>query len=462
MKQLKTVSRAALAAALPHMEFKEAAPDQGEFKSAIDAVSKAVADFRAAHAEEIKGIEKKFDDVVTQDKLKRINDALDAAIEKKDALDKRLVEVEKKMGRPGGGDDKAEQAAELELKGFNTGIRSWTPQGMTPPTFDADAYAEYKAGFIGYLTKGRAIGLEGKDMTVVSDPDGGYLVPADMSGRIVVRMRETSPMRQYANLVSTTSDSLEGINDLDEAGAGWVGETETRSDTATPQVGKYAIPVHEMYAQPRASQKMLDDAAVDIEAWLAGKVTDRFSRLENAAFVGGSGVGRPRGFADYGTAATADASRAWGTLQHRLTGANGAFASSNPGDVFFDLVADLKPHFLPGAAFYTRRTIVAAIRKFKGATTGDYLWQPGLQAGQPQSILGYPVRLFEDMPALGAGSLSLAFGDMMQAYTIVDRVGQRVLRDPFTAKPFVRFYTTKRVGGGIVDFEALKFLNFSS
>lgn len=461
---LLSVAALTISAPLSAMEFKEAAPTADEFKAAVEELGKAWKEFKETHKEEIKGLEKKFDDVVTADKLKKINEALDAAIEKKEALDRRLTDIEKKVGRPGGGDDKVAQAAELELKAFNLDIRSSTKQGKTPPELDREAYEGYKAAFADYLMKGgKPEALEAKDMMVVSDPDGGYLVPADMSGRIIVRMRETSPMRLYADIVQTATDTYAGLNDLGETECGWIGETEPRdSDTGTPQLGKYEIPVHEIWAQPKASQKLLDDAAVDVEGWLAGKIADAFSRKENASFVVGDGNKKPRGFTDYSTAATADADRSWGTFQHRNTGANGAFASSAPADVLMDLVADLKEHFLPNARWFGRRTTLWGVRKFKGATTGDYLWQPGLTAGQPPSLLGYPVATLEDMPALTTGSLSMAFGDMKQAYTIVDRLGMRTLRDPLTKKGWVKFYTTKRVGGGAADFEALKFLRFAA
>jgi HK97 family phage major capsid protein len=258
-----------------------------------------------------------------------------------------------------------------------------------------------------------------------------------------------------------SSDALEGIEDLNEADAGWVGETSTRSETNTPNVGKWRIPVQEMYAQPKATQKLLDDAAVDIESWLSMKIADKLARLEGAAFITGDGINRPRGFASYTTAATADGSRTWGQLEHIATSVNGDFAASNPSDHLLDLIMAFKSVHLNNANWVTRRTVIAKIRKFKEATTNAYMWQPGLQAGQPSTLLGFPVVMAEDMPALATGSLSMALGNF-QAYQIVDRLGIRVLRDPFTDKPYVKFYTTKRTGGGVLDFEAIKFIKFGS
>jgi HK97 family phage major capsid protein len=338
-------------------------------------------------------------------------------------------------------------------------------QGADKADATPEEYEQYKHAFWEYQRKGNIDWLtveERKAMSVGTDADGGYLVPAPTVGRIVQKVYDLSPIRQIANVMSISGDALEGVNDLDEADYGWVGETGTRSDTTTPGVGKYRIEAHEMYAQPKATQKLLDDAAVDIEAWLAAKVANKFARAEGGAFITGNGVGKPRGYAAYTTAATGDATRAWGQLEHIKTGANGDFASSNPADVLFDLIAAFKSPYLNQARFVTRREVVAKIRKFKEATTNAYMWQPGLQAGQPDRLLGYPIVMAQDTPTLATDSLSLAFGDFNEGYQIVDRIGMRTLRDPFTDKPYVKFYTTKRTGGGVVNFEAIKFLKFAA
>jgi HK97 family phage major capsid protein len=272
---------------------------------------------------------------------------------------------------------------------------------------------------------------------------------------------DTSPIRQIANVVTIGTDALEGVRDTDEAASGWVSEMGSRAETNTPQLGAWRIAVHELYANPRATQKLLDDANIDAEAWLAGKIADKFSRDQNAAFVNGNGVGRPQGFCAYATAATADSSRAWGTLEHVGTGVNGDFAASTPADIMFDLISRFKPHYLSDATFVTNRAVLARIRKFKESTTNAYIWQPGLQAGTPDSLLGYPVNMAEDMPALASGSLSLALGNFKEGYQIVDRMGVRLLRDPFSSKPYVQFYTTCRVGGAVVQFESIKFIRFA-
>jgi HK97 family phage major capsid protein len=284
-----------------------------------------------------------------------------------------------------------------------------------------------------------------------------------MSGRIVQRIYETSPMRQVASVVSIGTDALEGFNDLDEAGAEWVGERQARNDSTTPGLGKYSIPVHEIAAQPKATQKLLDDSAFDIEGWLSGKVADKFGRAENAAFVVGDGVEKPRGILTYPTAATADASRAWGTFEHVNTANAGSWGSApNGSDKLIDLVFAVKANFRGNASWMMNRATVASVRKLKDGD-GNYLWQPNFEARQGGLLLGYPIAEAEDMPNISTtNALAVAFGDFAQAYTIVDRLGIRILRDPFTDKPFIRFYTTKRVGGAAINFEAVKFLRFGT
>lgn len=333
-----------------------------------------------------------------------------------------------------------------------------------PAEVSADQYAQYKSAFFSLVRHGdieRLSADERKALSAGSDPDGGYLLPAPTVGRMVKKVHEQSTMRQLANVLSISTDALEGIVDNDEADAGWVSEMGARNDTDTPQAGKYRIEAHEMYAQPKVTQKLIDDAATDVEAWLADKVADKFARVEGTAFWNGNGVGQPRGLAAYTTAATGDGSRAWGTFEHIKTGADGAFHTTK-ADPLQDLLGAFKDQYLQGATFAMRREVRTLIRKMKEATSDRYLWEPSLQAGQPDRLLGYPVRIDQYMPSLAKDSLSLAFGDFREAYTIVDRIGVRTLRDPYTAKPYIRFYSTKRTGGGAVNFEAVKFLKFSA
>jgi len=434
------------------MEIKKVLEDQGkafdEFKTANDALIKAKAEGKAVSDLEAK--------------VAKLGEALDTFSELKAVIE----EIQKKANRPDRGTDDEAKALAAEVKSFNIALRAdFQSKGRpTPAELDAKAYGEYKSGFLKLATGVRLEHLsadEQKAMQAGSDPDGGYLLPQSTVGRMVGKLYEQSVMRQIASVQTIGTDKIEGLVDNNEADAGWVSEIGTRSDTTTPQVGKWEIQAHEMYAMPKASQKILDDAATDVEGWLAGKVADKFARVEGTAFWQGTGVGQPRGLASYTTAATADATRDWGQFEHVVTGASGAFHTTQ-FDPVVSLIGAFKDQYLTNAQFLMRRSVRTAARLLKESTTNRYLWEPGMQVGSPERLMGYPVRVDEYMPTLANGSLSLAFGDFRQAYQIVDRMGIRTLRDPFTAKPYVVFYSTKRTGGGAVNFEAVKFLKFST
>jgi HK97 family phage major capsid protein len=434
--------------------------DLSEIKNVLDAQGRAWEEFKTANDALLKA---KAEGKAVGDleaKVAKIGSDLDKIASLKTEFDAAIAE----MKRPRAGDT-ATADFEIETKQFNLFRTAHANRGVAVAPVDGDTYAAYKRAFWTLCRTGNVELLDAPERKALQagvDSDGGYLLPAPTVGRIVKKVYELSPLRQIVNVQAISTDALEGLNDLDEASCGWVGEIGTRSDTNTPTVGKYRLEAHEMYAQPKATQKILDDAAIDIEGWLADKVADKFARTEGAAFITGNGVTQPRGITTYTTAATADASRSWGQFEHVVTGANGGFAASTPADVLFDLIGKFKQAYLQAAKFLTRREVITLIRKFKEATTNAYMWQPGLQAGQPDRLLGYPITIAQDMPAVATGSLSLAFGDFMEAYTIVDRMGARTLRDPYTDKPYVKFYTTRRVGGGAINYEAVKFLKFST
>lgn len=401
-----------------------------EIKSAVGELATAFEAFKDANDQRLDMLEKKKSDVVVEEKVDRISREVT-----------RLQD---------------------HVSGFKAALRR--PASAKEGAFDRGA-SEHKDAFLRYVVKGMdadLAALESKAMSVVSDPDGGYLVPGEISERIVTKQFDTTPMRQIANVMTVNSDSLEILRDTDDAEAQWVGELDTRGDTEPGQFGRIRINVHELHAQPKATQKLLDDATLNIEEWITAKIAARFSRRENAAFVSGDGVTQPRGFATYPVAATSDATRAWGTFEYVATGANGGFSSTNPADAIIALLYKMKAGYLPKASWIMPRAVSESVRKFKENTSDAYIWQPGLQAGQPATLLGYPVVLGEDMPAVASGSLSLAFGNFSEGYTIVDRMGQRILRDPYTAAPFVKFRCTKRVGGDVTNFEAIKFLKFAT
>ena len=429
----------------------------------LEEQGKAFKAFREANDKliEAKAEGKAVADLTAQ--VEKLSKELDKLDEAKAAID----DLVKKGNRPQTDSEfKAANELTAETKGFNIALRAeYQAKGKAfPGELSTDAYKQYKSGFLKMVSGVSIDDLssdERKAMSAGSDPDGGYLLPQSTVGATLSKIYEQTVMRQLANVQTISTNDIEGIIDNDEASAGWVSELGSRSDTATPTVGKWRIEAHEMYAMPKISQRILDDAATDVEAWLSNKVADKFARVEGAAFWTGTGVGQPKGLAAYTTAATSDDSRAWGQFEHIKTGANGAFHTTK-ADPLQELIGAFKSQYLQNASFCMRRELRTDIRKMKEATSDRYLWEPSLQAGAPDRLLGYPVYIDQYMPEKATDSLSLAFGDFKQAYTIVDRMGIRTLRDPFTAKPYVVFYSTKRTGGGAQNTEALKFLKLSA
>ena len=425
-----------------------------EIKQAVETINTAFTEFKAANDARLKEIETKgAADPVTEAKLAKIEADLDAAQKKADAA----VLATKRQSRIV--TDEKGNEVDLDQKALAWADMIARKSGSRASNFGAKELDGYKNQFLSYMRKGEQVmgADEMKALSVGSDPDGGFVVYPDMSGRVVTKVFETSPMRAYASVQTISTDALEGLFDLDEASSGWVGETQARAETNTPQLKTWRIPVHELFAFPKATQKVLDDAAINLEAWLAGKVSEKFARDEATAFVSGDGVSRPRGFLTYTAGTTLP-----GTIEQVPTGVSGGFAAApNGGDVLIDALYGLKAQYRANATWFMNRATTKVVRKLKD-TDGSYIWAPGIAAGQPASILGYPMASFEDMPDPAASSLSIAVGDMRAAYQIVDRVGIRVLRDPYTAKPYVGFYTTKRVGGDVVNFEALKLVRFGA
>ncbi len=381
-----------------------------EIKDLIGQRAAAFEEFKKANEENLKKR-----DGLLDEKLNRLNDFFDAT-------KGRLDEIETAVSRSAKGD----------------GSKSVTPQD-----------AEYKKAFEAYARKGQTALIDGFDkkaLSVGSDPDGGYTVTPAMSSNIIKVVYETSPVRQVAAVETISSDALEILEDRGEVGAAWVSEMGTRSETSTAQLGKKTISVHEVYAYPFTTQKLLDDSSINIEEWLSNKAAERFARIENTGFVNGNGVGQPRGFLTYASGT------GWGQIERVGSGSSGVVTA----DGLISLFYALKPDYAANASWMANRSVVRAVRLLKESTTNQYIWQPGLQAGQPDLLLGRPVFMANDMPAAGAGSLSVAVGDFRRGYQIVDRAGVRVVRDNVTAPGWVKFNIFKRVGGDVINFEAIK------
>ncbi len=349
-----------------------------------------------------------------------------------------------------------DRMTKLDRKTAFTGARH------TLATTGAEEAPHLKA-FGAYLRSGeddalRGLELEGKAMSTTVAADGGYLVDPQTAASIQAVLGSTASVRAIANVVAVDASSYDVLIDHAETGAGWASETAAVSETGTPAIDRITIPLHELSALPKASQRLLDDSAFDIEGWLAGRIADTFARSEAAAFVSGDGIDKPRGFLSYPE--IDDASWSWGNLGYVATGTAGGFDGTNPGDAVIDLVYALGAQYRAGASFVMNSKTAGTLRKLKDGD-GRFLWSDGLAAGEPARLLGYPVLIAEDMPDIAVDASAVAFGNFAAGYTIAERPDLRVLRDPFSAKPHVLFYATKRVGGAVSDFAAIKLLRFS-
>jgi HK97 family phage major capsid protein len=327
----------------------------------------------------------------------------------------------------------------------------------------ADQGAPHQKAFAAYLRSGdddglRGLALEGKALNTQVSADGGFLVDPQTAERIRSVLRSTASVRGIANVVNVEASSFDVLIDRTDLGSGWATELSALAETATPQIERISIKLHELAAMPKASQRLLDDSAFDVEGWLAERIADRFARAEAQAFIGGDGIDKPKGFLFYNK--ITNASWAWGQLGYVPTGAAGDFAPTNASDAIVDLVYALGAEYRANATFVMNSKSAGAVRKMKDAD-GRFLWSDGLQLGEPSRLMGYPVLVAEDMPDIGANAYAIAFGDFRAGYTVAERPDLRVLRDPFSAKPHVLFYASKRVGGDVSDFNAIKLLKFA-
>ena len=401
-----------------------------ELKEVIDGLGRSFEEFKKTNDELLKA---KADGKAIADveaKLAKINDDIAKFSELKAALDA----IEKKLNRPGAA-------------------------GEADP-----AKAEHKAAFGKFLRKGIDDGLgelQQKAYNITTDADGGYAVPEELDRDILELMRDISPMREVCNVITVGSSDYKKLANNGGTTGGWVDEDDPRTATNSSQMAILTPFMGEVYAYPQATQQMLDDVFFNAEQFIEGECAATFAEMEGAAFTTGDGTKKPKGFLAYATATTADGARAFGALQHIVSGAAADWAASNPQDKLLDVVYALKKGYRTNARWMTSKAMLADVRKLKDVD-GNYIWRPGLEAGQPDTLLGYGIAENEDMPAKAANALSIAFGDFKRGYTIVDRIGTRILRDPYTNKPFVGFYVTKRVGGFLADSNAIKLFKFSA
>ncbi|MDP5305657.1 phage major capsid protein [Paracoccus spongiarum] len=353
-----------------------------------------------------------------------------------------------------------QQKLQAQEERMNMLDRKTAIRGRAPLSTVAEPEVPHQKAFNAYLRSGDDDGLRGlvieeKGLTVASD--GGFLAAPQVAETVQNVLRSGASLRKLAKVVAVESSAYEVLVDKGEIGAGWATEADA-TETASGGIERISIPVHELSAMPKASQRLLDDAAFDVESWLAERIAEKFARSEAAAFVNGDGVAKPRGILSYPVAPNAVATD--GQIGVITTGGLGDFDGTAPGDALIDLIYALGAEYRANASFVMNSKTAARVRKMKDAE-GRFLWTDALAAGQTPQLLGYPVLISEDMPDVDLESLSIAFGDFHAAYTIVERPDLRVLRDPFSAKPHVLFYATKRVGGGVTDFRAVKLLQFA-
>lgn len=396
-----------------------------EIRDLIEQQGKAFEEFRKSNDERLEALEKDEARSELEEKTDRINDELGR-------LSAAVDELAKKANRPGAPGAEGDEALQ----------------------------AEHKSAWLKWVRKGDDAGLadiEHKAMNVGTPADGGYAVPIQQDRDIMRLLTDLSPMRQVCRVMTVGTEDYRKLVNLGGTASGWVGETDARPATAGPNLAQLKPSFGELYANPEVTQKALDDIFFNVEGELSQDISESFAVLEGKAFLSGTGTNQPVGLLTAKTSAEADSARAFGTVQHIATGVADNFPAKDPADILIDLIYSMKAGYRTGAQFMVNSMTLATMRKWKDGQ-GNYIWQPAMQNGQPGSIFGYGYVTNEDMPSAGAGAIPVVFGNFQQAYIIFDRVGIRSLRDPYTNKPFVGFYTTKRVGSMIANTQAVKFL----
>lgn len=441
------------------LERKDASgePTMAEIAKSVADLMKTFEEFKAANDQRIVAVEKKgTTDVVLAEKVDRINDEITRQHKE---LQTKLQEVEKKANRPSIGGDRGDKI-EAEVKSFNAQLRGHAQRlsRSLPAEVDAEAYGIYTKAVGTYLQHGKE-GMsadEIKSAQIGTDPSGGYLVTPEMDAAIDRVVTSVGAMRSLATVRQIGSASLKKIAQTSGvAFGGWGNERTAPSETATPDLDELEFTPGTCWAAPRATAELLEDASIDVASWLVGEVDLIFDENESSGFISGNGINKPRGLLSYDT--VANAAYAWGKIGYVRTAAAAGFAAANPSDRLIDLMHAPKRQYRGGASFLMTDTTLAAIRKFKDGQ-GNYLWVPGLQGGVVGVLMGKPVVTDDFMDELGANKFPVAYGDFKRGYLIVDRRGTVVLRDPYTAKPYVIFYVTRRVGGGVQNFEAIKLM----
>ena len=399
------------------MSVRAEAPSNAEVKALIDGLQQTFATFRAEHTKQLDEIKAGKSGADQEAKLEKINAMLDKL--QRESEDAHTKIAASQMGASGPG---------LKDK-------------------------EYSSAFNAHMRKGDVQAAMNKGTA----EEGGYLTPVEWDRTITDKLRDESPMRELAQVQPTSKAGWKKLFNMGGTGSGWVGETDARPETATPTLAELGFGHGEIYANPAATQQLLDDAEINIESWLAAEVQAEFAEQEGAAFISGNGVNKPAGILTYINGGANAAKHPFGAIQVVNSGAAAAISS----DSVLDLIYGLPKKYRQNSRFLTNNLTIAKVRKLKDGD-GNYLWQPSAQAGQPATLHGYGIAEDENMPDVAANSTPVLFGDFKRGYLIIDRMGVRVLRDPYTKKPYVLFYTTKRVGGGVQNPECLRALKVAA
>jgi len=392
------------------------APGFAETKEAITALQKAFSDFKSAHEEEIKSLRAGLSGTDDQAKLEKINAELDKHQQAVDDINKRMA------------------AAQM--------------MGVGSPVKDK----EYSTAFAAHLRTGDVQAALNKGTA----EEGGFLTPIEWDRTITSKLSEVSPMRQYATVISTSKAGFSKLFNVGGTASGWVGETDERPETPGPKFKSLEFGSGEIYANVAATQQILDDAEINLETYIADEVQSEFSLQEGAAFISGDGNKKPFGILTYVTGGANAAKHPFGAIKVKTSGA----ANDITGDSVLDLIYDLPSPYTGGAYFGLNRKTVGKVRKLKDGQ-GNYLWQPSYIADQPSTLAGFPTAEFPDMPDVAADAVPILFGDFKRSYLVIDRIGIRMLRDPYTNKPYVMFYITKRVGGGLLNPQPMRALKIA-
>lgn len=412
----------------PAPETKANLGEENQISRAFEAFQRTFSEFRYANDERLNQLEKRSSaDIITSEKVDRINTALD---DQKAAIDQLII----RKSQPPAARSKPYDSLDLKhMQAFDTYVRQGAETGLRD--------------------------LEEKALSYNSNPDGGYLVPDQIADEIDQRLNAISPIRSIAKKQTVSTSTFKKPFSVNGPSVGWVGETAARPQTDTPTISELQFPTMELYAMPAATPTLLEDTAIDVDGWLIGEIENAFAEQEAAAFVNGDGINKPTGFLSVPT--VAESGWSWGSLGYVATGTDGDFAASDASDILLDTVYALKSGYRQNSNWVMNRSTQAAIRKLKDAD-GNYIWQAPATSDSKAQLLGFGIVESEDVPDIASDSLSIAFGDFSRGYLVVDRAGVNVLRDPYSAKPYVLFYTTKRVGGGILDFDAIKLVKFGT